>query len=78
MVDKQMGIESQRVAKLGRGLGVVGRGCTPGGIGVDKTARQPCKAGLQPIQRPKIGKNGPKRRVWGSKSENRPENRVFG
>ena len=38
MVDKQMGIESQRVVKWGGGVGVVGRGCIPGGIGAEKRA----------------------------------------
>ena len=63
----RMNANMTRVAtggEMGGGVGVVGRGCTPGGIGVDKTARQPCKAGLHRSIGQNSAKNGPKRRFW--------------
>ena len=34
-------------------VGVVGRGCIPGGIQAGKTARRPHRGGLHPIQKPR-------------------------
>ena len=65
--------------EMGRGIGVVGRGCIPGGIGAEKRpASRPARRRINErlAHSRSRGKKYPKRRVWGGYNrENLPRRR---